>query len=136
MKRTLKSYIEEIETVTTDAKTICLDEVHTEKFRKILKEIEHNFGGMIKGEKGEQETGADKTVEEWSKEEKEVTLTNGQWNTLTTYILMTTKYREREVESWEELAERGCMKCAASNAEFMREMIKELEVIRKEIDGV
>ena len=97
--------------------------------------MECNFGEMAKEEKGEQEMGADKTVEEWRKEEREVTLTNGQWNTLTTYILMTTKYREKEVKAWEELAKEGSMKCAASNAEFMRGMIKELEIIRKEIDG-
>lgn len=33
---------------------------------------------------------------------KTVTLTNGVWNDLQIYILMTTKYREDEIKAWEE----------------------------------
>lgn len=84
----------------------------------------------------------EKSLEEWYREEKTVTLTKGQWSTLTTYLLMTTKYREGEAKAWEKLAEEreedGSIKYknAASNAQFWRETIEMLEGIRKKIDEV
>ena len=81
-------------------------------------------------------------LEEWEAKEKAVTLTNGEWSKLTTFLIMTTKYREGEAKAWAELAEEreedGSIKYkhAASNAEFWREMIAELESIREKIDEV
>lgn len=83
-----------------------------------------------------------KRLEEWNAKEKTVTLTNGEWSTLTTYLLMTTKHREGEARAWAELAEEreedGSVKYenAASNAQFWRETIEMLEGIRKKIDEI
>lgn len=83
-----------------------------------------------------------KSIEEWDAKEKTVTLTNGEWSTLTTYLLMTMKYREGEAKAWEELAEEreedGSVKYknAKSNARFWRETIETLEEIRKKIDEI
>ena len=83
-----------------------------------------------------------KHLEEWNAKEKTVTLTNGEWSTLTTYLLMTTKHREGEAKAWAELAEEreedGSVKYknAASNAQFWRETIEALEGIRKKIDEI
>ncbi len=66
---------------------------------------------------------------------KTVTLTNGLWNDLQVYILMTTKHREGELKAWEELAqetdENGTpkFKNAASNAQFWRDMEPQLQQI-------
>lgn len=85
-------------------------------------------------------TAEEKSLEEWQREEKTVTLTKGQWNTLTTYLLMSTNHRKREAKAWAELAEEKKedgspkYKNATSNAAFWREMIEDLEVIRRKID--
>lgn len=81
-----------------------------------------------------------KALEKWEKEEKTVTLTNGQWSKLTTYLLMSTNHRINAAQTWAELAEEKDeneepkYKNATSNAEFWKEMIRELEVIKEEID--
>lgn len=81
-----------------------------------------------------------KSLEEWGAKEKTVTLTNEEWSALTTYLIMTTKYREGEAKAWAELAEEreedGSVKYknAESNAQFWREKIETLEEIRKKID--
>lgn len=76
----------------------------------------------------------------WEQQPKTVTLTNGLWNDLQIYILMTTKYREGELKAWEELAqetdENGApkFKNAASNAQFWREMEPQLQQILEALD--
>lgn len=81
-----------------------------------------------------------KSLEEWQREEKTVTLTRGQWSTLTTYLLMSTNHRKGEAKAWADLSEEknedGSVKYknAASNAAFWREMIEDLENIRRKID--
>lgn len=71
----------------------------------------------------------------WEQQPKTVTLTNGLWNDLQVYILMTTKHREGELKAWEELAqetdENGTpkFKNAASNAKFWRDMEPQLQQI-------
>lgn len=76
----------------------------------------------------------------WDKQEKAVTMTREQWNTLTTYLLMSTQHREGEAKAWAELSkekkEDGSPKYkhAASNAEHWREIVADIEKIRKKID--
>ena len=76
----------------------------------------------------------------WDKQEKTVTMTREQWTTLTTYLLMSTKRREGEAKAWAELAEEkaedGSPKYmnAAGNAEYWRELVTDIEEIRKKID--
>ncbi len=76
----------------------------------------------------------------WDKQEKTVTMTREQWTTLTTYLLMSTKHREGEAKAWAELAEEkaedGSPKYmnAAGNAEYWRELVTDIEEIRKKID--
>lgn len=83
-----------------------------------------------------------KDLKKWEEQEKTVTLTNGEWSTLTTYLLMSTQYREREAKAWAELAEErekdGSVKYpnAESNVQFWRETIEALEGIRKKIDEI
>lgn len=74
------------------------------------------------------------------KTEKTVTLTYEEINTLQCYILLTTKFREDEVEAWSKLAEETNpdkspkFPHAASNAQFWREESKELERIMKKMN--
>ena len=83
-----------------------------------------------------------KDLKKWEEQEKTVTLTNGEWSTLTTYLLMSTQYREREAKAWAELAEErekdGSVKYpnAESNVQFWRETIEALEGVRKKIDEI
>ena len=78
---------------------------------------------------------------DWGEEERAITLTNAQWNRLTTFLLMTTRYRNGELEAWEKLSleknEDGTptFKNAQSNIEFWRGMIEDIEAIRESIDG-
>lgn len=71
----------------------------------------------------------------WEQQPKTVTLTNGLWNDLQIYILMTTKHREGELKAWEELAQETDengepkFKNAASNAQFWRDMEPQLQQI-------
>jgi len=76
------------------------------------------------------------------REERTVTLTNADWSSLTCYILMTTKHREGELESWRNLAQEkdkdGKVKFsnAENNVTFWEGMIKDINRIRTTIDGV
>lgn len=78
---------------------------------------------------------------EWDVQEKTVTLTNAQWNRLTTYLLMSTKHREGERDAWQSLAQETnpdgtpTFKNAAKNAEYWQEVIDDLETIRGVIDA-
>ena len=71
-----------------------------------------------------------------------VTLTDEQWNCLTTYLVMSTNYRKAEAEGWAKLAEETnedgspMFKHAAENAQYFEELDERLETIRKVIDGV
>ena len=78
----------------------------------------------------------------WGQEERSVTLTNEQWNKLVCYIHLSHGFREGEVKSWEDLAKETksdgtpVFKHAASNAEFWKEMIAFLELIKPKLDGI
>lgn len=78
---------------------------------------------------------------EYYDQEETVTLTRDAWHWLTTYLLMTTKYREGERDAWKnlskELYEDGKPKYtkAASNAKFWSDMIEKIDAIRKAIDN-
>ena len=73
---------------------------------------------------------------------KTVTLTNGEWSELTTYLLLSKNHREGEAKAWAELAEEreedGSVKYpnVASNAQFWKETNEALEEIRKKIDEI
>ena len=75
-------------------------------------------------------------------EKRSVTLTEDQWSTITTYILMTTQYRKGERGAWLELMQErradGSIKFpnAESNARFWADMEKDLDLIRREIDKI
>lgn len=77
---------------------------------------------------------------EWEKKIKAVEMTNEQWSRLTTYLIMTTQYREKEYNAWKELAEEKdengnkMFQNAESNAEYWKELIEDIEVITKIID--
>lgn len=77
---------------------------------------------------------------EWEKKIKTVEMTNEQWSRLTTYLIMTTKYREKEYQAWKDLAEETdengnkMFKNAESNAEYWKGLIEDIEVITKIID--
>lgn len=82
-----------------------------------------------------------KNLKEWLQETRTVTLTNEQWNLLTTYLLMSTNYRKGEAKAWDNISEKkdknGNIKFpnAKSNKEFWEEMNTELEIIRSTIDN-
>lgn len=69
-----------------------------------------------------------------------VVLTNHQWHTLTSFLLMSTKYREGERDAWRRLSTRKNddgtpeYKNAESNADFWEEMIQDIADIHKAID--
>lgn len=77
----------------------------------------------------------------WEKQERAVTLTNDQWNTLVCYILSTTQHRKGEREAWESLAaelnEHGEPRFpnAAGNAEYYADLEVELDKIIKAIEN-
>lgn len=77
---------------------------------------------------------------EYTRQEKAVTLTNEEWNSLVCFVLMTTQYRKGEAEAWERAAqekdENGQIKYknAQSNAEYWRNQNEVLEEILKKID--
>ena len=77
---------------------------------------------------------------EWENKIKAVEMTNEQWNRLTTYLIMTTQYREKEYKAWQELAEEKdengnkMFQNAESNAEYWKGLIEDIEMITKIID--
>lgn len=87
------------------------------------------------------EKGPAHTYEEWLKSERSVTLTNAEWADLTTYLLVTTKYREEKLDFWTSLAEEKnpdgspAVANAAKNAEYWRAKITNIAHIRAVIDG-
>jgi hypothetical protein len=79
-------------------------------------------------------------VDTWGKKCRTVTLTNDEWSTLTTYLLMSTKYRTGERDAWRKLAAEvqpdgtPRFQNAASNAEYWDEAIATLDRIGTAID--
>ncbi|MDR0924191.1 MAG: hypothetical protein LBN31_07565 [Hungatella sp.] len=83
----------------------------------------------------------EKRLREWKQGEKTVTLTKGQWSSLTIYLQISSRYREDEAKSWEKLAEEldeegnPKYKNAHSNAKFWEEMNETIKSIKSKIDG-
>jgi len=84
--------------------------------------------------------GEEKRLQEWEQKKKTVTLTNGQWSSLTMYLNMSRAYREDEKNAWEKLAEEldeegnPKFKHAASNAEFWKKMNETIKIIKTKVD--
>ena len=84
----------------------------------------------------------DEEVAAWGREERSVTLTNDQWNRLVCYIHLTTKHREGERDSWQNLAKEKnadgtpVFKTAASNAAYWQEVIDSLDAMLPKLDGM
>ena len=78
---------------------------------------------------------------DWGKQERSVTLTNTQWNRLTAYLLMTTTFRQGELETWEKLAEEKMpdgtpeFPNAPGQVDFWKGMIADIAGIRETIDN-
>ena len=70
-----------------------------------------------------------------------VAMTRGMWSQLTCYLLMTTKYREGERDTWRKLAteknDDGTIKFtnAESNANFWDKVITDIEEVIKTVDN-
>lgn len=79
---------------------------------------------------------------EWDAQERAVTLTNDEWNTLTCYLMQTTKHRTGERDAWQSLAEEknpdGTPKFpnAPKNAAYWQEVIDTMERIIPKLDGM
>lgn len=84
----------------------------------------------------------DEQLATWDRQERTVTLTNADWSRLVCYLHMSTKYRERERDAWQDLAQEknpdGTPKFekAASNAAYWQEVIDDLERIKTKLDGM
>lgn len=80
-------------------------------------------------------------INKWRQEEKTVTLTRGQWSSLTMYLNMSKDYRDGEKKAWEKLAEEldeegnPKFKHAASNANFWEDMNETLSSIKRKADN-
>lgn len=116
------------------------DEIHPAHMDQICTAMMEYQPTTKETETDEETAEVAEAVKAWENEERAVTLTNDQWNTLTCYILMTTQHRKGEREAWESLAketnEDGTpkFKNAASNAKYYADLEKKLEVIRNVID--
>ncbi len=111
------------------------------------KEIKRLLGGQLQGwEEGDWEelraAAVAEKLRQWEQQEKTVTMTQKQWGILVNYLLMSTKYREGEADTWAQLAgekkEDGSPKYkhAAENAEYWRQLMADIEEIRKKIEEV
>lgn len=82
----------------------------------------------------------EKRLNEWQQKERTVTLTNGQWSSLTMYLQMSSEYRKRQKKLFEEmeaeLDENGNPKFrhAASNKKFWEGMIGTIKDIQRKIE--
>jgi len=80
-------------------------------------------------------------IEAWKKEEKTVTMTRDQWSKLTTYLLISTSFREGERTAYEKLAletnkDGTCaFNKAAHMAKFWKETNEDIEKMIAVIDG-
>lgn len=84
----------------------------------------------------------DEELAAWGRQERTVTLTNNQWNRLVCYLNMTTKHREGERDSWQNLAQEKnqdgtpVFKSAASNATYWQSIIDDLDAMLPKLDGM
>ena len=89
-----------------------------------------------------EEDDEDERVAEWGRQERSVTLTNGQWSRLVCYLRMSTKHREGERDAWQELAKEKnedgtpAFKNAAGNAAYWQEVIDDLDAMLPKLDGM
>lgn len=89
-----------------------------------------------------EETDEDEQLAAWGRQERTVTLTNDQWNRLVCYLHLTTKHREGERDSWQNLAQEKnadgtpVFKTAASNAAYWQEIIDSLDAMLPKLDGM
>lgn len=77
--------------------------------------------------------------EKWEEKKVGIALKNSQWNILAFYLAYSTEFREKEKETWERLSlevEGGKPKYknAAGNAEFWRNLNREIEEMKKIIN--
>lgn len=110
----------------------------------------NSFGGAEKAARQEYSWAKPLTVQavyldpnapdtDYSDRKKAVTLASRQWDALTAYLLMSTKYREGERDAWRRLsAEKNAdgtpvYKNAESNADFWEELTGQLEEIRRAV---
>ena len=76
----------------------------------------------------------------WQDESLSVTLTVSQWNDITTYINLSTIFRQNELNAWERLScetnldGTAAFPAAAGNAQFLRDLNKSIESIKRTID--
>ena len=73
------------------------------------------------------------TTDEWKKQERSVTLTNEQWNAITTYVAITKQFCDEAQEIWEKQAKEGSMKNAEANAKFWKDIKEEMWMISQKI---
>lgn len=98
-------------------------------------------GGLDEMHKTEEPT-EDEAVEAWGSQERAVTLTNDQWNSLVCYLHLTTKHREGERDAWHNLAQEKhpdgtpVYKSAANNEVYWQEIIDALERMIPKLDGL
>lgn len=77
--------------------------------------------------------------EKWENKERSITLTNEQWSTLETYLLLTTKHRKEELEAWKKLSEekdeneKPKYPNAKANEKFWVGMINTMDEIKNKI---
>lgn len=89
-----------------------------------------------------EEDDEDEQVAAWGRQERSVTLTNDQWSRLVCYLLQSTKHREGERDTWQELAQEKNadgtpkFKNAASNAAYWQEVIDDLDAMLPKLDGM
>ena len=73
------------------------------------------------------------TTDEWKKQERSVTLSNEQWNAITTYVAITKQFCDEAQEIWEKQAKEGSMKNAEANAKFWKDIKEEMWMISQKI---
>lgn len=76
------------------------------------------------------------TTDEWKKQERSVTLTNEQWNAITTYISITKQFCGEAQSIWEKQAKEGSMKNAEANAKFWKDIADEMILISQIINNI
>lgn len=79
---------------------------------------------------------------EWKDKKRSITLTNGEWNKLSVFLLMTTHYREQERDACRKLAEKRdefgnvVFPNAERNAEFWQSQIDLIAKVQAAIDAI
>ena len=118
----------------------CFDFVSDKKFASDLTQQECEKIISQKDWYCEQYNASDMTVQmtanEWKKQERSVTLTNEQWNTITTYVSITKQFCDEAQASWEKLAKEGSMRNAEANAKFWKDIANEMMLISRIINNI